>query len=138
MQAQRARYMQQHLPHFRANAWPLPRLAVSETGREFRRHAHARASFMSSGDLRELEFMACVGLRVIVNAHRRWAGRVILVRGPACVQQVFEISGLARLLPFVDEPPKGEGTNARFARDATRRDKDQDPASDGCCAGRCR
>lgn len=63
-------------------------------------------------DLRKLEFMACIGLRVILAAHRRLAGRLTLVRGPPCVQQVFEISGLARLLPFVDEPPMGEGANS--------------------------
>jgi anti-anti-sigma factor len=66
-------------------------------------------------DLRKLEFMGCIGLRVISAAHKREAGRLMLVRGPDCVQRVFEISGLARLLPFVDEPPKGDGANQSSA-----------------------
>lgn len=77
-------------------------------------------------DLRELEFMDCSGLRVIWAAHQREAGRLILVQGPDCVQLVFEISGLVRLLAFVDEPPKGDGAN-RFELDATRGGHDPSP-----------
>jgi anti-anti-sigma factor len=66
-------------------------------------------------DLRELTFMDCSGLRLFWGAHQREAGRLIFVRGPGCVQRVFEITGLVRLLAFVDEPPKGAGAN-RFVR----------------------
>jgi anti-anti-sigma factor len=85
-------------------------------------------------DLRKLDFMDCSGLRVIWAARRRAGERLILVRGPGCVQRVFEISGLVRLLAFVDEPPKGAGAN-RFARQATRGGDDHVPASDRCGAG---
>jgi anti-anti-sigma factor len=101
---------------------------VEEVERELKRVAGTDARLIVV-DLRELEFMACVGLRVILMAHKRKAGRLILVRGPRCVQQVFEISGLIRLLSFVDEPPKREGAN-RFKRDATRGGHDRVPTSD--------
>jgi anti-anti-sigma factor len=81
-------------------------------------------------DLRELTFMDCIGLRVIWVARQREAERLILVQGPRCVQRVFEIAGLARLLAFVDGPPKGDGAN-RFVRHATGRGPDRVAAS--CC-----
>jgi anti-anti-sigma factor len=87
-------------------------------------------------DLRELTFMDCSGLRVIWVAHRREAERLILVRGPRCVQRVFEIAGLVRLLAFVDEPPKGDDAN-RFVRQATGRGHDRVAASCGCRAEGC-
>ena len=87
-------------------------------------------------DLRGLEFMGCCGLRVFWVAHRREGERLVLVRGAACVQRVFEISGLVRLLPFVDEPPKGRGTK-RFERDAAKRDDGRVAASRGGRAGGC-
>jgi anti-sigma B factor antagonist len=61
-------------------------------------------------DLRPLEFIDCSGLRMIWAAHQREGKRLVLVRGTDWVQRVFEISGLVRLLSFVDEPPKGHGT----------------------------
>jgi anti-anti-sigma factor len=87
-------------------------------------------------DLRELEFMGCSGLRVIWLAHQREGERLVLVRGPDWVQRVFEISGLVRLLPFVDEPPKGRGTK-RFERDAAKRDDGRVSVSHGGRAGGC-
>ena len=56
-------------------------------------------------DLRRLRFIDTSGLRVVVLAHRRRAGRLALVRGSPAVQRVFEICGLAQRLPFVDETP---------------------------------
>jgi anti-anti-sigma factor len=100
---------------------------VEEVERELERAACTDARLIVV-DLRELAFMACVGLRAIFVAHKREAGRLILVRGPRCVQQVFEISGLIRLLSFVDEPPRREDAN-RFKRDATREGHDRVPAS---------
>jgi anti-sigma B factor antagonist len=58
-------------------------------------------------DLRGVEFMDTSGLRYVLELVER-AGRdgfaVHIVRGPAAVQRVFEVSGLESRLPFVDEP----------------------------------
>jgi anti-anti-sigma factor len=61
-------------------------------------------------DLREVEFMDTSGLRYVlemVDRAEREAFTVGIVRGPAAVQRVFEVSGLEPRLPFV-EPPAGE------------------------------
>jgi anti-anti-sigma factor len=58
-------------------------------------------------DLREVGFMDTSGLRYVLELNDR-AGRdgfqLRLVRGPAAVQRVFEVSGLDARLPFVDDP----------------------------------
>jgi anti-anti-sigma factor len=87
-------------------------------------------------DLRELDFMDCSGLRVVRAAHQREGERLVVVRGPDHVQRVFEISGLATVLPFVDEPPRVDGAK-RFERDAMRRGHDRVSASGGSRAGGC-
>ncbi|HTN25338.1 MAG TPA: STAS domain-containing protein [Solirubrobacteraceae bacterium] len=54
-------------------------------------------------DLSGLTFMDSTGVRLVVTAHvrsRAHDGRLELVRGPAAVQRVFEICGVADLLPF--------------------------------------
>jgi anti-anti-sigma factor len=54
-------------------------------------------------DLSRLEFMDSSGLRVIVNASarsRRNGDRLELIRGPAAVQRVFELTALLDRLPF--------------------------------------
>jgi anti-sigma B factor antagonist len=56
-------------------------------------------------DLRELTFIDCSGLRVILAAHHGSAGRLTIVKGPARVQRVFELCDLTDLLVFVDQPP---------------------------------
>jgi anti-anti-sigma factor len=56
-------------------------------------------------DLRGLGFVDTTGLHLILLAHRRLAGRLVLVRGGPQIQRVFEICGVEELLPFVDEPP---------------------------------
>jgi anti-anti-sigma factor len=56
-------------------------------------------------DLSELDFMDSVGLRLLlaVDADARRDGfSIALVRGPAAVQRVFEITGTADVLPFTD------------------------------------
>jgi anti-anti-sigma factor len=108
---------------------------VEEVERELERAACTDARLIVV-DLRELEFMACIGLRAIFVAHKREAGRLILVRGPRCVQQVFEISGLIRLLAFVDEPPGCEGAN-RSSATPRAEVTIASPASDGCRAEGC-
>ncbi|MEA2153929.1 MAG: hypothetical protein QOE11_69 [Solirubrobacteraceae bacterium] len=56
-------------------------------------------------DLSGLRFMDSTGVRLVVTAaaRSRSAGdRLSLVRGPAAVQRVFELSGVADVLPFGD------------------------------------
>jgi anti-anti-sigma factor len=57
-------------------------------------------------DLRGLTFMDSTGLRMLVAADKRAmeAGRVLrIVRGPAPVQRILDLTGLADKLPIVDE-----------------------------------
>jgi anti-anti-sigma factor len=60
-------------------------------------------------DLREVAFMDTSGLRYVLELTER-GGRegfgLRLVRGPRAVQRVFEVSGLAPRLPFVDDPSR--------------------------------
>jgi len=79
-------------------------------------------------DLRELEFMDSSGLRVIVMAYKREPGRLSVVKGPRCVQRVFEICGMVSVLPLIDQPPAGDGGAQSTA--TTRRGRAR-----GCCAG---
>lgn len=61
-------------------------------------------------DLRALQFMDCSGARLMLAAERRagLAGcRLLVVRGPAQVSRLFELTGLDRRLTVVDEPPAG-------------------------------
>lgn len=55
-------------------------------------------------DLSGLTFIDSSGARLLYLAHARLAGdeRLSLLRGPAAVQRVFELSGIQRLLPFAD------------------------------------
>jgi anti-anti-sigma factor len=58
-------------------------------------------------DLRGLGFIDSTGLSALVGADERAreAGRrLLLVRGPAPVQRVFEITGLDRRFTMVDDP----------------------------------
>lgn len=63
-------------------------------------------------DLREVGFMDTSGLRYVLELVER-ASRdgfdVRLVRGPAAVQRVFEVSGLEPRIPFVDDPDSSAG-----------------------------
>lgn len=68
-------------------------------------HAETTDARVIALDLRELEFIDSSGLRVIVKAHRRAAGRLVVVKGPERVQRAFELCGLLGLLAFVDEIP---------------------------------
>ncbi len=70
-------------------------------------------------DLRGLGFIDSSGLRVVVLAHRRQRGRLVVVKGPPRVQRVFEVCGLAKRLPFVDEPPHVNAATAAGGTDGT-------------------
>jgi stage II sporulation protein AA (anti-sigma F factor antagonist) len=57
-------------------------------------------------DLSGLTFMDSTGVRLMVTAAARSradTNRLRLLRGPAAVQRVFELSAVADLLPFADD-----------------------------------
>jgi anti-sigma B factor antagonist len=56
-------------------------------------------------DLRDMVFMDCCGVRVIVSASvraRQVGGRLIVVRGPSAVDRVFVLTGTAPVLEIID------------------------------------
>jgi anti-anti-sigma factor len=56
-------------------------------------------------DLRGLEFLDTSGIQVTVETHRAAKAegfRLRILRAPERVHRVFEIAGLAEVLPFVD------------------------------------
>jgi anti-anti-sigma factor len=61
-------------------------------------------------DMRGLTFIDSSGLRALIMADQRVraeGGRFIVVRGPDQVNQVLEMTGVARRIELVDEPPAG-------------------------------
>jgi anti-sigma B factor antagonist len=59
-------------------------------------------------DLRQLTFMDCAGLHVILDAsdHASQAGaRLVLVRGPAPVDRVFTLTGTSEAVEIIDLDP---------------------------------
>lgn len=59
-------------------------------------------------DMRELEFIDSMALRLVMRTQARAeqdGRRVVLVRGPAFLDRVLSLSGLAQHLEIVDEPP---------------------------------
>ena len=58
-------------------------------------------------DLRGLSFMDSTGLQVMLRARDMCGERdcgFFLIAGPAPVQRLFELTGLADLLPFIEPP----------------------------------
>ena len=56
-------------------------------------------------DLSRLEFIDSNGIRLIIEADARSrmnGNRLVLIRGPQPVQRVFEMTGIAERMPFVD------------------------------------
>ena len=59
-------------------------------------------------DLRELIFMDCAGIHVILDASnlaRRAEGQLVLVRGPSRVDRVFTLTGTSDAVEIVDLEP---------------------------------
>ena len=59
-------------------------------------------------DLRELAFMDCAGIQVIVAANnraRQTGGQLVVVRGPSRVDRVFRLTGSSDALEIVDLEP---------------------------------
>ena len=62
-------------------------------------------------DLRELEFLDSMALRLIMRTQARAqqdGRRLVIVRGPAFLDRVLTLSGLTQHLELVDEPPVPE------------------------------
>jgi anti-anti-sigma factor len=56
-------------------------------------------------DLSGLQFMDSTGVRALLSLHARSqadSNRLVILRGAPAVQQVLEITGVDRLLPFAD------------------------------------
>jgi anti-sigma B factor antagonist len=56
-------------------------------------------------DLSGLRFMDSTGVRLMLRAHARSradSDRLTMLRGPASVQRVLDLTGVADLLPFAD------------------------------------
>ena len=66
------------------------------------RGAHATLIVL---DMRELEFIDSTGLRLILQAHRRSPGQLLILGCPERVLRAFALCGLLELLTFVDEIP---------------------------------
>ena len=90
--------------HVIALTGELDRWTIEAVERELMRVERTGARFIVL-DLHGLEFIARSGLRLIVMAYRRQAGRLIVVKGPEHVHHVFELCNLVRVLPLVDELP---------------------------------
>jgi anti-sigma B factor antagonist len=61
-------------------------------------------------DLRRLDFMDSTGLSIIVRAHNRAAEaerRLFVARGPAQVQRLLALTGVAERLSLIDVPGDG-------------------------------
>jgi anti-anti-sigma factor len=59
-------------------------------------------------DMRELTFIDSSGLRALIMAEQSVSaegGRFVVVRGPDRVNEVLEMTGVARQIELVDEPP---------------------------------
>lgn len=80
-------------------------LAVAGSVERELRRVEATGASLIVIDLSGLTFMDSTGARLVWQADvrsRAGANRLRLRRGPRAVQRVFEISGVADLLPFTD------------------------------------
>jgi anti-sigma B factor antagonist len=62
-------------------------------------------------DLRQLAFLDSMALRLIMRTQARAqqdGRRLVIVRGPAFLDRVLQLAGLAEHLELVDEPPTAE------------------------------
>jgi anti-sigma B factor antagonist len=58
-------------------------------------------------DLRKLTFIDSSGLRLILTTAEKWGGdsrRLFIVRGPAQVERVFELTGAGARLNVIEDP----------------------------------
>lgn len=92
-------------------AWvrPAGELDIAGQARFTQVLSHAgRAARLVVLDLRELTFMDCSGLQVIVEASARARGagwRLLLIRGPAQIHRLFTLTGCGLDLEILDLDP---------------------------------
>lgn len=58
-------------------------------------------------DLRDLSFMDCAGLRMVLEADARLrlaGGRLVVVHGPSQVRRVFDLTGMTEGLTMISDP----------------------------------
>lgn len=80
-------------------------LATADRVEQELRHVEATGASSIVVDLSGLTFIDSTGARLLLQAFARSrtdANRLTLLRGPRAVQRVFEITGIADLLPFTD------------------------------------
>lgn len=85
-------------------AGELDLATAAEAEREFRRVESTDAPSIVL-DLPDLTFIDSTGVRLLISAHARSRAdsqRLVLLRGPASVQRVFELCGIVDVLPFAD------------------------------------
>ncbi|HET8758777.1 MAG TPA: STAS domain-containing protein [Solirubrobacteraceae bacterium] len=68
-------------------------------------------------DLTALTFIDSTGLNVLCQANDRYDGRLVIICPPGNVRRVFDIAGLAGLLPLCDGL---ESTGSRSLEDSQR------------------
>jgi anti-sigma B factor antagonist len=59
-------------------------------------------------DLRAVSFIDCSGLKLVIDADTRMrhtGGRLMIVRGPAQVQRLFELTGITDQFEIIADPP---------------------------------
>jgi anti-anti-sigma factor len=96
------------------------------------RGAHATLIVL---DMRELEFIDSTGLRLILQAHRRSPGQLLILGCPERVLRAFALCGLLELLTFVDEIP-ARNTAKTAAGDAADAAADRSRAACGATVRR--
>ena len=80
-------------------------LATAERVQHGFEHAEASDAEAIVLDLSGLTFIDSTGVRLLLLAHARSradSDRLVLLRGPAAVQRVFELTGIVERLPFAD------------------------------------
>jgi anti-sigma B factor antagonist len=85
----------------------LDMLSIGELEPEIDRLADEPGVEIVLLDLRGLEFLDSSGLRLAIVTERRLRGagrRLVMVRGNAAVQRVFELTRMTDRLAFVDAP----------------------------------
>src|SRR5204863_8585631 len=79
-------------------------------------------------DLRGLTFIDSSGLRALIMADQRvrdGGGRFVVVKGPDRVNEVLEVTGVARQIELVDKPPTGQPV---LGSERRRRRREPSPA----------
>jgi anti-anti-sigma factor len=84
-------------------------LDITATPRFEAELAEAQAGRPVVLDLRDLRFLDCGGIRVLLAADRRArraGGRFVVVRGPVDVERILALVGVELDAEFVDRPPR--------------------------------